>query len=161
MEMLRSSLLSLLILLQALAPYLHSHAASTPDAGLHLHLAAGAAPSADGAAPAVQEPPAAADGRTVRQLDAPGFASSGPVPAHQALPDAAGLDDRVSEMPTEWLRDQPLLAQLEAGSMAPRAPPIAAALAACEPRAGSRPATPRFSVMAYPAIAPPRQSYFA
>jgi hypothetical protein len=161
METLRASLLSLLILLQALAPYLHSHAAPTPDAGLHLHLAASAAPSADGAAASARQPPSADEGRTALQPRAPDFAPPGPAPAHQALLDAAGLDDRVSVMPTEWLRDQPLLAHFELGSLPPRAPPAAAAHAPCHPRAGSRPASPRFSVMAYPAIAPPRPSSFA
>ena len=135
METLRASLLSLLILLQALAPYLHSHAAPTPDAGLHLHLAASAAPSADGAAASARQPPSADEGRTALQPGAPDFAPPGPAPAHQAL-----------------------LAHFELGSLAPRAPPAAAAHAPCHPRAGSRPASPRFSVMAYPAIAPPRPS---
>ena len=159
MEMLRSSLLSLLILLQALAPYLHSHAASSSDAGLHWHFAAGV-PPADGAAPPAFAPPASAnaDGSSGRQLELRISASFGWAPAHQARFDAAGLDDRVSEMPVEWLRDQPLFARLEAGSLAARAPPTAAVLEAPLPRTDSRPATPRFSILAYPAVAPPRQS---
>ena len=147
----RQFLFALLVLLQAIAPYLHAHAAPSAGAVLHLHLSAGASavPKRMGAVVV-----ASADTRAGwRDAAALSALVSAPVSAAH-LPDA-DVDEHSFEMPVEWLRGQPVLALPVAGADEVRAPPVAVAIVLAPLIAPQPGSSPRFAVFAYPAIAPP------
>jgi hypothetical protein len=163
MKAMRLGIVALLALLQLLAPYLHSHAAPSRVGGWHLHLPSGV-PTAAGQHPAVQhadEPKAAVP---VAKLQATAVRSAAAAGTPSALPQALAtpVESPAAEMPAEWLRDPSLPALLDAGWLGALAPPGATACS----RGASVASSPgarrlRFSLLAYPAAAPPGQPMHA
>jgi hypothetical protein len=161
MKPLRSLLLSLLVLLQALVPYLHAHPTASSDRVMHLHLAAGSHPgaaSAEGSAGAgalVATPDwrdAFAAANTVRAATE-WFAVAGDAPC------TAQADARAFGMPVEWLRDPPAYASSCPGGAVVRAPPAARPIE-LRVQPAPAPSAQAFAVLVYAAAAPPLQRRF-
>lgn len=161
MKPLRSLLLSVLILLQALVPYLHAHAAPASDRVMHLHLPMGALPGVAGTEAGV------AGGGASRALAglADGLASFDARPAAPWFTAEAGAsctaqtDVRAFGMPVEWLRDPPACAPPCLCSAAVRAPPAARPVE-LRMHPAPAPAARSFAVLVYPAAAPPQELAF-
>ncbi|GAA4405385.1 hypothetical protein [Quisquiliibacterium transsilvanicum] len=151
----RHGLLALLVLLQLLAPYLHTHASASAAGGLHMHLpsAAGQFAETTGQHALRAGQHAATGGQRDSAAAAPAFHEL--ALAQRPAIDSAG-ESPAFEMPVEWRRDQPKPVFVDAALLPVRAPP--ATQRSHEPLpmlAEARPAQRPFAVLAYPAAAPP------
>jgi hypothetical protein len=162
MNCFRHGLLGLLVLLQLLAPYLHTHASASAAGGLHMHLpsAAGqfAATTGQHALRAGQH--AATTGAHAATAGQRGSAAATPAFHELALAQRPAIDSAgespAFEMPVEWRRDQPKPVFVDAALLPVRAPPSTQRSPEPLPMlAEARPAQRPFAVLAYPAAAPP------